>query len=79
MDHNLALEEQENQTAVKESPKAEVRVNDPKDHHDPKREQGLTPKANHHHPHDLHGGDLIDRPESLGPHRSAFAVAKPAT
>ena len=79
MDRNLALEGQENQVAVKESPKEEVRANDPKEHLDPKREQGLTPKANHHHPHDLHGGDRIDRPESLGPHRSAFAVARLAT
>ena len=77
MDHNLALEEQRNLKAEKESPRAEEKVNDPEDRRDPKRRQGLM---QNHHPHDLSGEDLTGLLEKgIDPHQFAFAVAKLVT
>ena len=48
MVRNLALEEQRNLKAEKESPRVEEKVKDPEDRHDPKLKQGLM--QNPHRP-----------------------------
>ena len=69
--------EQRNLTAEKESLRAEEKVKDPKDRHDPRLKLG---RMQDHHPHDPYGEDLIGLLEKgTEPHQSAFAVARLAT
>ena len=74
LDYNLAVEEQRNLMAEKESPRVEEKVKDPEDRRDPKLRQGLM---QNHRPRDLSGEDLAGLLEKgIEPHQSAFAVAK---